>query len=102
MNPEKNIRKISNNCRPAVVLVAALVILVALSTIVYSLHARMMAQKYRDRYMVDYTQARYAADSGLKYAFTFMEIKKPSLISRPNEPDFSDLFHLSENRNPPW
>ena len=98
MNHEKNIRRIDKNCRPAVVLVAALVILVALSTIVYSLYARMSAQKHRDQYMVDYTQARYAADSGLKYALTFMEIKKNSLISRPNEPDFSDVFHLSEEQ----
>jgi type II secretory pathway component PulK len=96
MGPEKNKTILSRKCRPAVALVVTLVILVALSSIAYSLYARLAAQRHRDQYLIDYTAARYAADSGLKYALTFIETINPKLIPRPNEPDFSDLFHLTE------
>ncbi len=96
MSPEKNKAILSNKSRPAVALVITLVILVALSTVAYSVYARLAAQRHRDQYLIDYTAARYAADSGLKYALTFIETIEPKLISRPNEPDFSDVFNLSE------
>jgi type II secretory pathway component PulK len=96
MDPEKNKTILNRKCRPAVALVVTLVILVALSSVAYGLYARLAAQRHRDQYIIDYTTARYAADSGLKYTLTFIGTKNPKLISRPNVPDFSDLFHLSE------
>jgi hypothetical protein len=96
MSSEKNKKIHNRKHRPAVALVITLVILVALSSVAYSLYARLAAQRHRNQYFIDYTAARYAADSGLKYALTFAETIKPVLIPRPNEPDFSDLFHLSE------
>jgi type II secretory pathway component PulK len=40
--------------------------------------------------------ARYGCDSGVKYALATLQDITPKLISRPNVPDFSDLFVLSE------
>jgi hypothetical protein len=74
-----------------------LVVLVVLSMLGYTLAGRVSAQRHRDNYIIDYQQARYACDSAMKYAFaTLQDINDLKLISRPNEPDFSDLFALSE------
>lgn len=91
-----------NNCgsrnRPGIVLLVTIVLLVVLATLGYTLSSRVTAQRHRDQYIMDYHQARYACDSALKYALalTTLEDFDPQLISRPNEPDFSDLFALSE------
>jgi hypothetical protein len=87
-----------NNCRgrPGIVLLVTLVILVVLSTLGYTLSSRVAAQRHRDQYIVDYCKARYGCDSAVKYALATLEEIDPQLISRPNEPDFSDLFILSE------
>ena len=73
-----------------------LVILVILATLGYTLTARVAARRHRDQYVIDYSQARYACASGLKYAMTSIGSIEPQLISRPNEPDFSDVFAMSE------
>jgi len=73
-----------------------LVILVILATLGYTLTARVAARRHRDQYVIDYSQARYACASALKYAMTTIGSVQPQLISRPNEPDFSDLFAMSE------
>ena len=82
--------------RPGIVLLLTLVILVVLSTLGYTLSSRVAAQRHRDQYIVDYSKARYGCDSAVKYALATLEDIDPQLISRPNEPDFSDLFCLSE------
>jgi len=74
----------------------ALVILVVLSTVGYTLSSRIAAQRHRDQYIVDYSKARYGCDSAVKYALATLEEINAQLISRPNEPDFSDLFILSK------
>ncbi len=79
-----------------VVLLITLVILVILSTLGYTLSARVTARRHRDRYVIDYAQAQYACTSAMKYALVFLADLEPRLISRPNEPDFSDVFALSE------
>jgi hypothetical protein len=79
-----------------VVLVITLVILVILATLAYRLSARVSARRHRDQYLIDYSQARYACASALKYALASVQELEPQLISRPNEPDFSDLFAMSE------
>ncbi len=90
-----------NNCgtgnRPGIVLLVTLVLLVVLSTLGYTLSSRLAARRHRDRYIIDYQAARYGCDSAVKYAIATLEdIDEPELVARPNEPDFSDLFILSE------
>jgi hypothetical protein len=92
-----------NNCggrnRPGIVLLLTLVLLVVLSALGYTLTTRVSAQRHRDRYMIDYTSARYACDSAVKYAFaTLGDINTPPLVIRADEPDFSDIFALTETQ----
>jgi len=87
-----------NNSRnhQGIVLLVTLVLLVVLSTMGYTLSTRVAAQRHRNQYIIDYSSARYGCDSAVKYALATLEDIDPQLISRPNEPDFSDLFYLSE------
>jgi hypothetical protein len=88
-----------SNCRsqPGIVLLITLVLLVVLSTLGYTVSSRVAAQRHRDHYIISYQVARYGCDSAVKYALTTLyDINTPSLIARPNEPDFSDLFGLDE------
>ena len=78
------------------ILLVTLVILVILSTLGYTLCVQVAARRHRDQYMIDYSIARHACASGLKYALASMSGLQFDLISRPNEPDFSDVFALSE------
>lgn len=82
--------------RSGIVLLVTLVLLVVLSTLGYTLSTRVAAQRHRDQYIIDYSSARYGCDSAVRYALATLEDIDPKLISRPNEPDFSDLFCLSE------
>jgi hypothetical protein len=92
----QNSRSNSRN-RPGIVLLVTLVLLVVLSTLGYTLSSRVAARRHRDRYIIDYSKARYGCDSAVKYALaTLQDINTPQLVDRPNEPDFSDLFSLSE------
>jgi hypothetical protein len=80
-----------------IVLLVTLVLLVVLATLGYTLTTRVAAQRHRDQYIIDYQTARYGCESALKYALATLEdINSPVLIPRPNEPDFSDIFALSE------
>ena len=93
----KRLNNFNNRRRhPGIVLLITLVILVVLSTLGYTLSSRVAAQRHRDQYIVDYSKARYGCDSAVKYALATLEEISVQLISRPNEPDFSDLFILSE------
>ncbi|MFQ6034501.1 MAG: type II secretion system protein GspK [Sedimentisphaerales bacterium] len=82
--------------QPGIVLLVTLVLLVVLATLGYTLSSRVAAQRHRDQYIIDYSQARYGCDSAVKYALATLQELNPQLISRPNEPDFSDLFALSQ------
>ncbi len=79
-----------------VILLVTLVILVILSTLGYTLCVQVAARRHRDQYVIDYCIARNACTSGLKLALASMSNLQFQLISRPNEPDFSDLFALTE------
>ncbi len=81
--------------RPGIVLLVTLVLLVVLSTLGYTLSTRLSAQRHRQQYIIDYQAARYGCDSALKYALATLQDIQPQLLSRPNEPDFSDVFVLS-------
>jgi len=68
-----------------------------LSTLGYTLSSRIAAQRHRNQYIIDYQTAHYACDSAARYAFEQLkDMNTPSLIARPNEPDFSDLFWRTE------
>jgi hypothetical protein len=95
MNKCKNNLNISRS-RPGVVLLVTLVLLVVLATLGYTFSDRVANQRHRDQYIIDYSNARYGCDSAVKYALASLEELNPELISRPNEPDFSDLFALDE------
>ncbi len=84
--------------RDGVVLVMTVVLLVVLASLAYTLTARVARQSRRNDYLVDYTKARYACDSAVRYALATLEDIEPQLISRPNEPDFSDLFVMSDEQ----
>lgn len=72
-------------------------LLVVLSTLGYTLAGRISAQRHRNHYIIDYQNARYGCDSAVKYALAVLtDINIPPLILRPDEPDFSDLFSLTE------
>ncbi len=95
MNKDHENSVISRN-RQGVVLLATLVLLVVLATLGYTLSGRVTSQRHRNQYIIDYSNARYGCDSAVKYALATLEELEPELVSRPNEPDFSDLFALDE------
>jgi hypothetical protein len=84
--------------RSGVVLLVTLVLLVVLSILGYTVSTRVGAQRHRSHYVMNYQTARYACDSAVKYALAAAGELSPQLISRPNEPDFSDLFYLDEEQ----
>jgi hypothetical protein len=80
-----------------IVLMVVLVLLVVLCALAYALTLSVSAYRKRSQYMIDYQTARYARDSAVKYALaTLGDINEPNLITRSNEPDFSDLFTTNE------
>ena len=92
----KSLNNYGSRNRPGIVLLVTLVLLVVLATLGYTVSSRVAAQRHRDQYIIDYSQARYGCDSAVKYALATLQDLNPQLISRPNEPDFSDLFVLSQ------
>jgi hypothetical protein len=92
----KSLKKRNNfQGRRGFVLLITLGLLVVLAMLGYTLSTRVAAQRHRDQYLIDYSRARYGCDSAVKYALATLEEIDPQLISRPNEPDFSDLFYLT-------
>ena len=84
-----------NDC--GFVLMVVLVLLVVLCALAYALTLSVSAYRKRSQYMIDYQSARYACESSVKYALaTLQDINEPNLITRSNEPDFSDLFTTNE------
>lgn len=77
-------------------LIFTVIVLVLLTALVYRLSSAVSQWKHRMQYMIDYQSARYACESGLKYALATIEQVDANCISRPNEPDFSDLFTMSD------
>ena len=80
------------------VLLITLVVLLVLATLGYSFASRVAANRHRNNYVIDYTIACYARDSAIKYVMATLQedLNNIELVSRPNEPDFSDLFAMSE------
>ena len=81
--------------RNGIVLIITLVILVVLATLGYTLTSRMRAYRNRQQYLINYQTARYACDSGLKYANATLQEIEVEFVERVNEPDFSDVFAMT-------
>ncbi len=84
--------------RRGIVLMLTVVVLVILSTICYTLTARLARLKRRQQYMIDYQKSRYACDSAMKLALTIMKEIPLSLANREGEPDFSDIFMMDHEQ----
>ncbi len=85
--------------RAGIVLMLTIVLLVILSLAGYMLVTRLASQRHRNQYIIDYQIARYACDSAVKYALVALtDVNSSKLVSRPNEPDFSDLFSLDDEQ----
>ncbi len=82
--------------RSGVALIFVIIVLVILTAIVYRMSSSISRWKHRQQYVIDYQTARYACESGLKYALAAISNLAPAYVSRPNEPDFSDLFNMSD------
>jgi hypothetical protein len=78
--------------RRGLALFLTLVALVVLTGLVYGLVSRISLVRHRQQYMIDYQNARYACDSGMKYAMNSLSTIQLYLINRNEDPDFSDLF----------
>ncbi len=95
MKTEK-LNKSKTQNRRGFVLLLTLVLLVVFATLAYILSSRLQSRRSRNVYIIDYAKARYACDSAVKYAMATLDEIGPRLIERPNEPDFSDVFQLTE------
>jgi len=93
---EERVKRQGEGSRRGVILLITLVILVILATLGYTLSAKVAARRHRDQYIIDYGQAKYACVSALKCSLASVKNLQPDLISRPNDPDFSDVFAMSE------
>jgi hypothetical protein len=82
--------------RRGAALILVIVVLVILTAVVYRISSSISQWKHRQQYIIDYQTARYACESGLKYALVAISALEPNYISRPNEPDFSELFNMSD------
>ena len=95
--PSVRTARLNSSKSSGIVLLVTMVVLLVLAILGYTLASRVSAQRHRDNYVVDYASACYARDSAIKYALASLEdLNNIEFVSRPNEPDFSDLFHLSE------
>ena len=84
--------------RKGIALILTVVILVILTTIIYSLATRVLVHKRRQEYVINYQTARYACDSAMKYALTRIDSIDMKLTTREDSPDFSDLFVLDHEQ----
>ncbi len=90
--------KLNSRRSSGIVMLVTLVLLVVLATLGYVLTSKVSSRRHRAQYMIDYQAARYACDSGLKYAIATLENISARLVNRPNEPDFSDVFYMTEEQ----
>ncbi len=79
-----------------IVLMITLIVLAALSSIVYTVSIKVAEYKKRQEYMVAYQNARYACDSAMKYALSTIEELELDLADRADAPDFSDIFTMND------
>ncbi len=86
--------------RDGFALLLVLVVLIILSTAIYAISERIATYTHRQQYIIDYQKARYACDSGMKYALETVKTMPIKVTERKDESelyDFSDLFHLDKD-----
>jgi len=88
MSQEDKKNRIFCRKQSGIALILTIVVLVALSAIVYRLSSALVAQRHRQQYMIDYQKARYACESGLKYALSVAGEIEPNYITRHKRAGF--------------
>jgi hypothetical protein len=77
-------------------LLVTVVVLVVLASLTAGLATRLTMAKKRQQYMIDYQQARYGMDSGIKYILSEIPRTNFQIKPRKDMPDFSDLFWMNQ------
>ncbi len=99
----KHREKTGANPNRGVVLLVTMIVLTVFALLGYTMASKIAAQRHRDNYIIDYTNACYARDSALKYALAVLaDLNDVKCVERPNEPDFSDLFSMDEQKYREW
>jgi hypothetical protein len=93
------IRPVTSRRKPrGFVLILTLMVLIVLATLTYQITVRLADRRRADDYLIYYQGARYACDSALKYALATTQILDPNLSTRIDQPDFSDLFRMTDDQ----
>ena len=82
--------------RAGVALIFALIVLGILTSLGYSLVSYISSKKNRQQYLIDYQKARYACDSGIRYALAIFDNIEIKYAQRADQPDFSDVFWMDD------
>lgn len=83
--------------RAGFALLLAMIVLVVLASVAAGLSLQLTMAKRRQQYMIEYQRARYGLDSAIKYIFSDMPVRTFKLEPRPDAPDFSDLFWMTDS-----
>ncbi|MCE5185477.1 MAG: general secretion pathway protein GspK [Planctomycetaceae bacterium] len=88
--------RLDGRSRSGFALLLAMVVLVVLASVAAGLSVQLTMAKRRQQYRIEYSRARYGLDSAMKYILSVMPTKTFQLQPRPDAPDFSDLFWMSD------
>jgi len=72
--------------------------MVIMAALAYGITSTVSVFRHRTRYVIDHRIVCHARDSGIRFAIQTAGDLDLKLVSRPNEPDFSDLFHMSDRQ----
>ncbi len=86
------------NRRRGMMLVTTMILLVVMTTLGYMVSSKVLSLRHRNNYLIDYQRACYARDSARRFMTENMELIDINAVIRVNEPDFSDVFALSEEQ----
>lgn len=85
------------NNRRGIALIVTMLVMAILISVTYVAVSKMSARQRRHNYLINYTKARYACDSGTRWAQEeFQQRVTFELQSRAMLPDFSDVFAYDE------
>jgi hypothetical protein len=78
--------------RRGIILLLTIVVLVILSTLLYTVSLRISQRKRDIQYMVDYQKAKYGCDSAVRYSLAALKDMDIEYVDREGLLDFSDVF----------
>lgn len=81
-----------------IVLITTMALLAVMTVLGYLLSSSVAEMKHRNNYLMNYQSASYACDSAVNYITEELDSINLGLVSRPNEPDFSDVFAMTEEQ----